>query len=68
MEKFVKHVDEDGDRSLNMRDALMKWVQTQLVEYPDIKIDNFTGSFQNGKPGGMASLLLIHQQVLHCAP
>ena len=48
MERFVKHVDEESDRSLNMRDALMKWAQTQLADYSEVKIENFSGSFQSG--------------------
>jgi len=58
MYKYLKIVDdEDGSELLSAKDALLRWCQKQVVGYPEVKIDNFTNSFNNG----LALCAIIHK-------
>lgn len=48
MDKYLKNIDEETGEQLNIKDALMKWCQSQTKGYEGVSIDNVTSSFHSG--------------------
>jgi len=47
MIKYMKFEGDDGDSSLNAKDALLMWVKNKVSSY-GLKVENFTSSFHSG--------------------
>eukprot|EP00045_Choanoeca_perplexa_P013592 m.154704 g.154704 ORF g.154704 m.154704 type:complete len:1268 (-) comp16395_c0_seq1:46-3849(-) len=57
MLKFIKFDDDEDGENLSATDALLKWLQFHLKDYPQVTITNLTKSFHDG----MAFCCLIHK-------
>eukprot|EP00730_Choanoeca_flexa_P018668 TRINITY_DN9089_c0_g1_i3.p1 TRINITY_DN9089_c0_g1~~TRINITY_DN9089_c0_g1_i3.p1 ORF type:complete len:1244 (+),score=477.40 TRINITY_DN9089_c0_g1_i3:22-3753(+) len=57
MLKFIKFDDDEDGEDLSATDALLKWLQFHLKDYPQVQVTNLTKSFHDG----MAFCCLIHK-------
>ena len=62
--KFSSGDEEDGASAggSDAKTALLRWVQLNTIDYPNVKVESFKGSFNNG----LAFCAVIHKVVI-CA-
>lgn len=57
MLKHIKIADPDTAEIENARDALLAWIKKELVSYPEVPIESFKKSFNDG----LAICALLHK-------